>query len=644
MRAVVDFVNCRNVRVRTDSGETHSPEPGRFAPLLPLDEVEIEIIPPRRGRPGTAQVVEVRWNGDYQLVARVQKMRFGKRHCLGLVPIGLGLDEPISMGEKGRGMKHGDRVVVTVSRRKDNPKALKLIQVDQHLDGECELANAVALSRFGLRKSWSDPVKLEVNALSNTLSKALQETHEDLRHMPFVTIDPDTAKDHDDAVFCEKVKDGYRLMVAIADVSQYVLPSTAIDLDARDRGTSIYLADDVIPMLPERLSNDICSLRPDEDRLALVCDMQIDQAGRISRYEFKEAVIRSHARLGYFEVESDRIDRAFPKDIALNLRNLFEVHNVLIKARGQRGTLEIDLPEAVLETSESGEVRSIQKTRKVVSHSLIEEAMLAANVCAAQMINEHYSGIAMFRVHDEPSRKDVIELNGILSEFGVQMPIDRKLKVSDYGNIRATASMGQTTFNAIQTHILRSLSTAIYCENCKPHFALNYPIYTHFTSPIRRYPDLVVHRLIKNVIRNRRKSTDEKQLQTLASQCSYLERRAEACTRESEKWLKAHFMQFQIGEEYEGVIVDVRSFGIFVQLDAPYVSGMVSIYKLGFEYFEYDEVRRQLIGTDSGSTYALGMLISVRVNNADPELGFIDLELSGGTQMKNRRRKRRRRR
>ena len=615
--------------MRTVDGDTYLPELGRFLNLLPLDTVEIEVTPARGNKPKISRIVGAEWNICYQIVALVEKKRIRGKYGHLLFPIGVGLDRPIEMTDGDTMAKHGDYVIATVERRSNRPDLFDLVEIHECLESVHELANAVAISRFGLRREWSTEVSSEVQNLQDKISEEDLVARDDMRQIPFVTIDPATAKDHDDAVFCAKLGDGkFRLMVAIADVSHYVLLGTQLDSEAQNKGTSIYLIEDVIPMLPERLSNEICSLKSEKDRLALVCNMTVNSDGTVIDYEFKNAVINSKVSLSYDAVEEKIDSRELSPAVNSSLHCLFEVHHCLLKARSERGTLEVDLPESVLNVDESGAVGSIGKTNRVLSHSLIEEAMLAANVCAAEMIDKHYYGNAMFRVHDEPTRRDIEELNGILDDFGVGLPVDRKTKISDYDKISSNLVQQGDIFYALQTHILRSLSTAVYSTTCRPHFALSYPKYTHFTSPIRRYPDIIVHRLIKNILRSSKKSTVSSKLVHLATQCSYLERRADACVRESEKWLKAEFMKYRVDEIFDGIIVDIRSFGVFVQLDEPHVSGMIPAYKLGVEYFYYDKVRRQLIGENTRMIYRIGMRLQVRVDGADPENGYIDLELS----------------
>ena len=626
--AVVEFVNDRYVRVRSDQGKTYLPDLGRYSTLLPNDKVEVELVLARGSGIQHSQVVDVEWRKSYQIVAQVRRKRIKSKHRLVLNPVGIGLDIPINAKQEQIEFKHRDYVLATVTRRKHRPSDLELTRIEKRLENVNELANAVAMSRYGISRDWAIDVSAELDGVDGRITDQILESRADLRDLPFVTIDPSSAKDHDDAVFCQRLDDGiFRLLVAIADVSEYVLPSTGIDAEAKSRGNSIYFLNDVIPMLPEQLSNDICSLRPEQDRLAVVCDMRINSSGAIESYEFKEAVIASSMRLSYHSLQG-LMERGDISDAVLeNLRCLYELHGQLLTARSERGTLEVDMPTSVFALNESGAVESIRKSKRVEAHSIIEEAMLSANVCAANFIDEHYAGIAMFRVHGEPDLRDIVELNGILADHHVQLPLDRKIEIADYEMINEALANKPTTLFAIQTHILRSLSTAVYTELAGPHFALSYEKYTHFTSPIRRYPDLVVHRFIKNVIRKSKPKIGKEKLAEVAELCSYTERRADACAREAEKWIKAEYMRSRINEEFDGIVVDVRKFGVFVHLDDPFLSGMISIYGLGMEYFWFDHEQRQLVGDHTGTTFHIGLAVRVRVTNADPENGFIDLSL-----------------
>lgn len=548
-----------------------------------------------------------------------------------LIPVSFELSGQIEHSNQFPQLEHGQYVLATLSRtatRSRSNKVWSVKSVDRILKGACEVAASVALSRFGIRDHWSDQINREIAGISQQQSQLELNDRRDLRKLPFITIDPASARDHDDAVHCEKLNSGeFRLWVAIADVAHYVKPATALDSVARIRGASIYFPCMSVPMLPGELSNRICSLVPGVDKLVLACEMVVNSEGKVVEYEFCEAIIRSQARLSYAEVDAPKQLGRWSNDVVNNLRCLTELNQVFLSARKSRGALSLDLPEASFRFDAANQVEAVTKAESGQSHSIIEEAMLAANTCAAKLLSEHYSQAAMYRIHENPSQSDLYQINELLSGLGIPQKLESSATVADYQIMSENLKESfPKIYPVFQIHILRSLATAVYSEKMQPHFALNYCAYTHFTSPIRRYPDLIVHRLIKKLLNNKHRETDPNALSAVAIQSSSTERRAESCSREADSWLKAEYMEKFIGDTFDGVISDIRNFGVFVRLDSPYVDGMIPVSELGNEYFEFDENWRRLTGSVTGRSYGIGHRLRVRVVDADRELGFINFE------------------
>jgi ribonuclease R len=493
----------------------------------------------------------------------------------------------------------------------------------------------------------------------------------DLTDVPLVTIDGEDARDFDDAVYCEPAKvgrgKGWRLLVAIADVSSYVETGSAIDIDAYDRATSVYFPRRVIPMLPEKLSNGLCSLNPEVERLCMVCDMLVSSAGEIHAYQFYPAVMWSHARFTYTEVAAILANTRGPealrrKDRIGDLENLHDVYRALLKSRQQRGAVDFETTETQIVCDENGRIEKIVPRTRNDAHRLIEEAMLAANVCSADFIlQSKHNGL--YRVHEGPTpeKKDV--LRGYLKAMGVGLTISEDPAPGEFQRI-AEATKDRPDAQQIHTMLLRSMSQAIYTPINSGHFGLAYEAYTHFTSPIRRYPDLLVHRVIKAILAGGKyelpvlptpgeaheklarrlaarvrapgqkpkkavapPSKDTQAWEAAGLHCSANERRADEASRDVEAWLKCKYMREHLGEEYGGVVTAATSFGIFVTLDAMYVEGLVHITELGGEYFKFDEARQELRGERTGIRYAIGTRVRVQVSRVDLDGRKIDFRL-----------------
>jgi ribonuclease R len=523
----------------------------------------------------------------------------------------------------------------------------------------------IAVRKYEVPHQFSAETLAAAAALPERIRAADRKHRIELTDVPLVTIDGEDARDFDDAVYCEPFKrgrgktalEGWRLLVAIADVSHYVKPGEPIDDDAYERATSVYFPRRVIPMLPERLSNGLCSLNPEQDRLAMVCDMVVDSAGRIDAYQFYPAIINSHARLTYTEVAAILANTRGPEaqrrpDLVPHLLHLHEVYRALLKQRAQRGAVDFETTETQIVCDDSGRIEKIVPRMRTEAHKLIEEAMLAANVCAAEFITagEHPS---LFRVHEGPTPEKRVILQGYLKALGLGLHLSDDPAPGEFQAI-AQATQDRPDAAQIHTMLLRSMQQAIYTSTNAGHFGLAYGAYTHFTSPIRRYPDLLVHRVIKALLGGRRfhlvpnaltrtpelrrggkvaqrpakpLSQEMALWEAVGAHCSANERRADEASRDVEAWLKCRYMREHLGEEFGGTVSAVTSFGLFVTLDAMYVEGLVHITELGGEYYRFDEARQELRGERTGIRYTVGARVRVQVSRVDLDGRKIDFRM-----------------
>ncbi|WP_122596311.1 ribonuclease R, partial [Pseudomonas viridiflava] len=488
-----------------------------------------------------------------------------------------------------------------------------------------------------------------------------KEHRVDLRHLPFVTIDGEDARDFDDAVYCEAkpgklrlFSGGWKLYVAIADVSSYVKIGSALDAESQVRGNSVYFPERVVPMLPEQLSNGLCSLNPHVDRLAMVCEMTISKTGEMTDYVFYEAVIHSHARLTYNKVSTilEQPKTAEAKslrgeygDVVPHLKQLYALYKVLLGARHVRGAIDFETQETRIIFGSERKIAEIRPTTRNDAHKLIEECMLAANVATAEFLKKHEIP-ALYRVHDGPPPERLEKLRAFLGELGLSLHKGKDGPTpKDYQALLETVR-DRPDYHLIQTVMLRSLSQAVYSSDNNGHFGLNYEAYTHFTSPIRRYPDLLTHRAIRSVIRSKQDTPhvrragaatipkariypyDEALLEQMGEQCSMSERRADEATRDVVNWLKCEYMKDRVGESFPGVITAVTGFGLFVELTDIYVEGLVHVTALPGDYYHFDPLHHRLAGERTGRNFRLGDTVEVKVMRVDLDERKIDFEIS----------------
>jgi ribonuclease R len=487
----------------------------------------------------------------------------------------------------------------------------------------------IALRKHDLPFEFSAQVAEETKALPVKVKKTEWAGRTDIRDLPLVTIDGETARDFDDAVFAEKKGRGWRLVVAIADVSHYVRPGSALDKEAMARGNSVYFPRRVIPMLPEKLSNGLCSLNPDVERLAMVCDMEINSSGVIKGYKFYPAVFRSQARLTYNQVWAWLSGAAEPDNethskLQPQLKALYALFKILLKARHKRGAIDFETIETMMLFNEQGKIDNIVPVHRNDAHRVIEECMLAANVSASDFLERHKQP-CLYRVHEGPTLEKLENLRNFLKEFGLSLAGDDDPSAKDYAALLETIKP-RPDAQLLQTVMLRSLRQAMYSPDNVGHFGLSYEHYTHFTSPIRRYPDLLVHRSIKAVLEGVHYNPGK--WDDIGMHCSMTERRADEATRDVNNWLKCYYMRDRIGEEFDGTIAAVVPFGVFVALDSVYVEGLVHVSELGEDYFQYDNMKHQMLGERSGKRYRLGDRMHIRLVRADLETGRIDFVLA----------------
>ncbi len=532
------------------------------------------------------------------------------------------------------------KVEITSQPTKRRQMAGKVIGViGEHMGPGMEIE--ISIHSHCIPHEFSDEVMAQAGKFGAEVKDKDKSGRVDLRSVALLTIDGEDARDYDDAVYCEPrgpssgkggSGSGWRLFVAIADVAHYVDISSPLDVEAYERATSVYFPGRVVPMLPEALSNGLCSINPEVDRLCMVCEMHINQQGEVESYDFKEAVMRSHARLTYTQVAAaleDNSTQIIPAEIMPHIINLNEMYQSLDAARRSRGTIEFDTTETVINFTDDQRIESIRPSVRNDAHKIIEECMISANVCAAKYIAKSKNP-CLYRVHEDPADEKIEDLRGFLSDLDLKLgEPSRKIASSDYAQLSLDIK-GRDDYHMIQTLMLRSMKQAIYIAENTGHFGLALTHYAHFTSPIRRYPDLLVHRALKHIIRKGKKFdymyTQDRMMQ-MGEHCSANERRANEATRDAEFALKCEYMLDKIGQSYDAHVTGVVGFGLFVELDEHFVEGLIHITSLPKDYYVFDPKTHQLIGENRGMQFGLNDQVRISVTRVDMDDRKIDFEL-----------------
>ncbi|GAB4353740.1 MAG: ribonuclease R [Gammaproteobacteria bacterium] len=584
----------------------------------------------RQGRPEGA-LVEILERANHRVVGRLRQ----EGGVAFVVPDNRRLVHELLIAPEDLGeAKPGQIVVAEITSYPEDwrqPLA-KIVEVlGDHMAPGMEID--VAARSYQLPTEFPPAVLAEADRFGGEVSRADAAGRRDLRQLPLVTIDGADARDFDDAVYCERRHSGWRLVVAIADVSSYVKPGSALDQSARERGTSVYFPGRVIPMLPEVLSNGLCSLNPHVDRLCMVCDMVIDREGRIARSTFYQGVMRSAARLTYDTVAAILVDRdaelsARHKTLLPHLRALYGLYRALASARRRRGAIDFETTETRIQFDAQGKIDRIVPLQRNDAHRIIEECMIAANVAAARFLKRHKMPF-LYRIHERPDQEKLTDVRSFLSELGLTLGGGDDPTAKHFATLMRKIR-DRPDRHLIETVLLRSLKQAQYSPDNVGHFGLALDNYTHFTSPIRRYPDLLVHRAIRHVLERRAVDAfpyDHSQMVTLGEHCSMTERRADEAVRDAVDWLKCEYMLDKVGEVFDGLITGVTSFGIFVELESIYAQGLVHVSSLQNDYYHFDAPKHRLVGERTGQTFRLADPVRVKVVRVDLDERKIDFEL-----------------
>ncbi len=605
--------------------------PREMNPLLHNDRAMVRIAGiDKKGRREGA-VVEILERNTHQIVGRLYK----EDSFTYVVPDNKNIAQTLLVQKGGVGKaKQGQIVIAEIV---EQPTKLRqpigrIIEVlGDHLAPGMEIE--MAIRSHELPHLWPEELLEEIKSLSEEVPESAKENRVDLRNIPLVTIDGEDARDFDDAVYCKRTPKGWKLLVAIADVSHYVQVNSELDKEAKNRSTSVYFPEQVIPMLPEILSNGLCSLNPDVDRLCMVCEILIDEQGKVMRSKFFDAVMRSHARLTYTEVASmlvdgDKVLAEKYQPLMPHLRELYALYKVMRVSREQRGAMDFDTQETRIIFGIDRKIEKIVPVVRNDAHKLIEEFMITANGAAARFLNAKKIP-KLLRVHEGPSADKLLNLKTFLGELGLKFGGGVNPTPLDYMHLVESVK-NRPDAHLIQTVLLRSMSQAVYSPELKGHFGLALDAYAHFTSPIRRYPDLLVHRAIRHCLQGKKAEAfvyGVPDMILLGEHCSANERRADDATRDVVSWLKCEYMMDKIGEEFPGIISAVTSFGFFVELADIYVEGLVHISNLGQDYFHFDPTSHQLKGERTGMNFRLGDSVKIKVARVDLDEKKMDFEL-----------------
>ncbi|MGR9051248.1 MAG: ribonuclease R [Gammaproteobacteria bacterium] len=598
----------------------------------------------RKGR-REAALVEILERNTQQIVGRL----FIERGVIFVVPDNkkIAQDVLIPPDEIGKGTK-GQIVVVEIIEQpssRNQPIGRVVEVLGDHMAPGMEIE--MAIRTYELPHVWPSALLEEIEGLTHEVPETSKQGRIDLRNLPLVTIDGEDARDFDDAVYCKKTPKGWKLLVAIADVSHYVRIGSALDAEAKNRSTSVYFPEQVIPMLPEILSNGLCSLNPKVDRLCMVCELTMNEEGQALRSKFYDAVMRSHARLTYTEVAAILVDGDETladkyRELLPHLRDMYALFKNMRTAREKRGAMDFDTEETRILFGENRKIEKIVPAVRNDAHKLIEEFMITANTAAARYLNRKKMP-KLLRIHDGPDAEKLLALKTFLGEMGLSLGGGAQPTPLDYMKL-VESIKDRPDAHLIQTVLLRSMSQAVYSPDLKGHFGLALDAYAHFTSPIRRYPDLLVHRAIRHCLQGKTPESfvyGLSDMVSLGEHCSANERRADDATRDVVNWLKCEYMMNKVGEEFIGIISAVTSFGFFVELTDIYVEGLVHISNLAQDYFHFDPVNHQLLGERTGIRYRLGDSVSVKVVRVDLDEKKIDFELVKKSGRSKKRRKQR---